>query len=124
LKYKAAKFSDKTFGREVPPTAAIHHLKEEVEELLECLENKTNPADEFADCFLLLIDAYRKYYGDEVNMNTLIDVSSKKLDVNETRKWGKPDKNGVVKHIKEPEINTIPKLKTMKSSLMKKNKKY
>jgi hypothetical protein len=99
LKYKAADFSDRTFGKTNPVTAPIHHLKEEVDELLECLENNTDPSDEFADCFLMLIDTFRKYYGNDVDMNDLIDMASKKLDVCETREWGEPDKNGVYKHL-------------------------
>ena len=101
LKDKAADFSDRTFGSKNPTTAPIHHLVEEVEELLECLENGTDPLDEFADCFLMLVDAFRKYYGNDVDMQKLIDACSDKLDVCETREWGKPDEKGVFKHIKK-----------------------
>ena len=47
----------------------------------------------------MLIDTFRKYYGNDVDMNDLIDMASKKLDVCETREWGDPDKNGVYKHL-------------------------
>lgn len=103
LKYKAADFSDRKFGADNPPTAAIHHLDEEQQELLECFEKGEDPLDEFADCFLMLIDAFRKYYGDDVDMQKLIDACSDKLDVCETRVWGKPDDRGVYKHIKKCE---------------------
>jgi NTP pyrophosphatase (non-canonical NTP hydrolase) len=101
LKYKAAKISDEKFGRENPVSAPILKLVEEIGEVLECLEKGTDPQIEFADCFLLLVDAYRKYYGDNVDMQALIDISSKKLDVVARRKWGKPNEHGVYKHIKE-----------------------
>lgn len=60
LRDKAADFSDRKFGVDNPPTAAIHHLEEEQKELLECFEKGEDPLDEFADCFLMLIDADRK----------------------------------------------------------------
>jgi hypothetical protein len=101
LKYKAADFSDRTFGRDNPMTGALNHIYEEVDEVLLCLDEGTDPLDEFADIFLMLIDAFRKYYGDDVDMQKLINASSEKLDINETRKWGDPDKNGVIKHIKK-----------------------
>jgi hypothetical protein len=101
LKYKAASFSDRTFGVHNPITGPLHHLHEEIDEILHCIVNNEDPLDEFADCFLMLTDAFRKHYGNDVDMQKLIDASSDKLDVCETRKWGKPDKHGVFKHIKE-----------------------
>ena len=101
LKYKTAKVSDETFGTKRTVSAPILKLVEEIGELLECFKNGTDPQVEFADCFLLLVDAYRKYYGDNVDMQTLIDVSSDKLDVIARRKWGKPNEHGVYKHIEE-----------------------
>jgi hypothetical protein len=103
LKYKAAKISDETFGAKNPVSAPILKLVEEIGELLECFKNGTDPQVEFADCFLLLVDSYRKYYGDNVDMQTLIDVSSEKLDVIARRKWGKPNEHGVYKHISDEE---------------------
>ena len=102
LRDKAASFSDRTFKASNPVTAPIHHLKEEVEELLECFEKDLDPETEFADCFLLLIDAFRKHYGNDVDMQKLINISSNKLDICEERTWSEPDENGVFKHIKKP----------------------
>jgi len=101
LKDKAGYISDRIFGAKNPTTAPVRKLKEEVEELLECLDNGQDPEVEFADCFLLLIDAYRKYYGNDVDMTKLIQASDAKLDVVKERTWGKPDEHGVYKHIKE-----------------------
>jgi len=108
LKYKAAEFSDKTFGRDNPPTASIRKLRGEVDELLECFEKGDDPSEEFADCFLLLIDAYRKHFGDDIDLQKLIDDSSDKLDVVSTRSWGEPDEHGVFQHIKEEEDDGDP----------------
>ena len=101
LKYKAANFSDKTFGKNNPITGPLTHIHEEIDEILLCLSQDEDPLDEFADVLLMLVDAFRKHYGDSVDMQILIDAASKKLDINETRKWGEPDENGVIKHIKE-----------------------
>lgn len=108
IKDKAARISDQMFGRGNPATAPILKLMEEVGEVLDCINKGEDPKVEFADCFLLLIDAYRKYYGDDVDMQTLIDVSSDKLDIVAKRKWGKPNEHGVFKHIPESEnINDL-----------------
>lgn len=103
LKDKAAKISDEKFGRENPVTVPVLKMVEEIGELLDALNNQLDPDIEFADCFLLLIDAYRKYYGDDVDMQTLINTSSEKLDIVAKREWGKPNEDGVYKHIEEPQ---------------------
>lgn len=127
LKYKAAEFSDRTFGVNNPISGPLHHVHEELDEIINCLNTGTDPLDEFADCFLMLVDAFRKYYGNDVDMQKLIDASSDKLDINEKRTWGKPDKNGVIKHIKDPDqtlLDNRDKPKTMKSTLTHRRKKY
>jgi len=105
LKYKAAKVSDAKFGVMSPPSVPLIKLKEEIDEVLECFDKLTDPEEEFADCLLLLIDAYRKYYGNSIPMKRLLKIASKKLDVVMEREWGKPNEYGVYKHIKEPEID-------------------
>jgi hypothetical protein len=101
IKDKAARISDQMFGRGNPVTAPLLKMKEEIDEVIECIDKGEDPQVEFADCFLLLLDAYRKYYGDDVDMQTLIDVSSEKLDIVAKRKWGKPNEHGIYKHIPE-----------------------
>lgn len=103
IKDKAARISDQMFGKGNPATAPMLKLVEEVAEVLDCINKGEDPRVEFADCFLLLLDAYRKYYGDDVDMQTLIDVSSEKLDIVAKRKWGKPNEHGVYKHIPDEE---------------------
>ena len=85
-------WSDKTFGiRE--PKAPLHHLKKEVQEVID------QPYDiqEYADCFLLLMDSAR-IAG--FNMDDLYFASFEKFMINQNRQWGKPDENGVVEHIR------------------------
>jgi len=87
-------WSDKQFGTDRPVTAQIHHLKKEINELL------LAPFDdyEYADCLLLLLDAYRKRGG---NVKQLIYFSRKKFNIAKQRKYNKPDINGVVEHLRE-----------------------
>ena len=102
-----AEFSDKTFGADRSYIPVLYHLKKEVKELIESATQfdlaKHNDAEiatclEFADVFLLLIDAARKFDLDAFH---LITWSRMKLEINKTRKWGQPDENGVVEHIRE-----------------------
>ena len=57
-----------------------------------------NVNDEFADCFILLLDSLSHYGLTEYAIKVLI---KKKLEINKKRKWGNLDKNGVIEHIKE-----------------------
>lgn len=68
----------------------IAHLKKEVVELSE----NNNPV-EVADCLLLLL--YHAHKGGY----DLFQEAQKKFEIVKTRKWGKPDKDGVVEHIRE-----------------------
>jgi len=103
LKNKAANFSDSQFGKDRLPVEPLKHLKEEVDELMEALTNGGDPETEYADCFLLLIDSFRKYYPG-LDMQHLIDVCSRKLDINASRQW-KLDDDGVYRHIKEKSVH-------------------
>ena len=87
------KWSDETFGVSWPE-AALEHLKKEIEELL---ETPYSPF-EYADCMILLLDAARKI---GLRAETLLLLCKIKLEINKRRKWGPPDKNGVVEHISE-----------------------
>lgn len=110
-----ASWSDATFGEGQRNPAILHHLKKEVQECIEAVENFQNRSsiespycesgrrcleafDEYADCFMLLLDsAY--HFG--LSAGALILFTRDKLEVNKKRKWGKPDCNGVIEHIKE-----------------------
>lgn len=113
---KVSKWSDSTFGKLQRTDGIINHLKKEVVELSEAVAEyeKVRGDDsvgigefgrkfedsnmEFADCFMLLIDAAH-HHG--LTARQLIHLTNKKLKINKKRNWGKPDENGVVEHIKE-----------------------
>lgn len=93
---KHAEISRKLFGadHERGPEAPAAHLVKEAHEL------QDHPHDimEMADVFNLLMDTCRRagYTPDQ-----LLDAVDRKLDILPTRKWGKPDANGVIEHIRE-----------------------
>lgn len=100
-------WADDTFGVQRKVVSVLNHLKQEVPELIAELELKgeernedsQSVEDEFADCFILICNAAAKY---GLSANQLLAVSERKMEVNKARKWGKPDANGVVNHVKEP----------------------
>jgi NTP pyrophosphatase (non-canonical NTP hydrolase) len=108
--YKITKWQDKTFGK-ATPLSKIAHLKEEVKELEDELvfyyENKdhltypeaskTLREGEFADCFILLFGAAA---SDGMTYDDIVRCIEEKMQINYKRKWGNPNKEGVVNHIK------------------------
>ena len=100
-----SKWSDETFGEMQRNPAILHHLEKEVKELINAVnidndkstyENRRAVREEFADCFLLILDSAKKR---GINAETLIECSFEKLEICQKSKWGKPDKNRVVEHI-------------------------
>ena len=111
-----SEWSDATFGDGQRNPAIVYHLKKEVDELIDALHksnalgadnsvgvgefkrqlNKTEM--EFADCFMLLLDSAHHF---NLTAEQLINLTREKLGVNKARKWGKPDVNGVVEHIRD-----------------------
>ena len=100
-----AEWSDATFKGQ-RNTAIAYYLKKEINELIKAIEkynernNEQNSEKvyyEFADCFMLLLDS-AKHFG--VTANGLRFITRQKLEINKKRKWGKPDKNGVIEHLK------------------------
>lgn len=107
-----SKWSDKTFNsgnfdrsHSVPIS---YHLQKETKELTEALEQYykmqvisnvdfANVKEELADCMTLLLDC-ATHFG--CNADELLTACENKLEINKKRKWGQPDKNGVVEHEK------------------------
>ena len=76
----------------------IKHLEEEIEELLiELAFQGSGKNHEFADCFMLLFGAAAT---EGLSFKEIFKAIDEKMTINLNRKWGKPDENGVVKHIK------------------------
>lgn len=95
-------WSNKTFGEFGGPIPKLYHLMKEVPEAIEACKRNAYSVEslfEFADCFMLLLDAVT-HSG--INAALLLEATNRKLEINKDRKWGKPDENGVVEHIGEP----------------------
>lgn len=91
------KWQKETFGQ-ATPLSKISHLAQELQELVEDLKNN-GPGKrlEFADCFFLLFGAAA---ADGMTFQDIVAAIQEKFEINKSRKWGKPDENGVVNHIK------------------------
>lgn len=87
-----------TFPNSTPETIAAH-LKKEAKELKEAIDLRNGDeiwpvTEELADVFLLLLHLSHRYGLD------LIEEGQKKFAVCKTRRWGDPDAEGVVEHIR------------------------
>ncbi|MGI9501537.1 MAG: dATP/dGTP pyrophosphohydrolase domain-containing protein [Geminicoccaceae bacterium] len=71
------------------PESVTEHLRREA---IELAENPTDPS-EMADVFLLLV------WLADLTGTDLCGAIEDKIDINEHRKWGKPDSQGVVEHL-------------------------
>ena len=88
LQYEIGKWGEQTFGAG-RPGPILAHFKKEVKELLE-----NGEPSEAADCLILLFQhAYSTGYD-------LMDEVRKKMEINRKRRWGKPDSEGVIEHIR------------------------
>lgn len=88
LQYDIGEWSDKTFPNSTTQTI-IAHLKREVAEL-----EASGAGSELADCFLLLL-----HYAHKRKLHSYQEILDKH-EVNKKRKWGKPDAEGVVEHLR------------------------
>lgn len=90
-----AEWSQKTFGLDGVrgPAGSLNHLAKEVKEALD------RPGDlaEYADMLLLTFDATRRA---GFTFDQLVAASRSKLEVNKLRKWGKPNDDGSVEHVR------------------------
>ena len=96
----------KTFGN-ATAMSKLYHLEQEVSELKSSvlkfntsgsIATQSEMELEFADCFLLLFGAANCAGLSYWDICCCIE---EKMKINEKRKWGVPDENGVVNHIKE-----------------------
>jgi len=93
LQNEIAEWSDATFGEGRQATRPLRHLAKEVQEAIAHPEDH----EEYADCLILLLDAYRMTGG---GADQLLETAFEKLEINKKREWGTPDENGVVEHIR------------------------
>ena len=94
LQNELGQWSTQTFGHRTNPSGPINHLKKEVEELAQ----KPLDPTEYADCLLLLLDAWRIAGG---SADQLVVNAFDKLAVNKQRDWGAVDGDGVVEHVRQ-----------------------
>lgn len=114
LKDEIRNFSENQFGYRSDPRGPLNHLKEEVVELIDAISAvpianpdgqvdieqyeiiRKNEEEEWADCLLLLLDAFRIRYGNDTSYNKLLHFALNKLEVIKNRDWDEePDENGV-----------------------------
>lgn len=100
-------WADETFGQNRSASSVAHHLVQESNELSEALElfkeyptdkNKIKVHKEFADAFILILNAASKH---GLTLENLLTFAQHKMDQNRERIWGEPDEKGVVNHVKE-----------------------
>lgn len=75
VKALVSKFSDDHFGKDRPFTSPLLFLQMEVKAL-----KKSGEMEDFVDCLILLIDAFRKRFPD-VPAQKLIDFCKEKIEV-------------------------------------------
>lgn len=112
------KWSDGAFGMHRHGIPIIHHLRAETDEVIEALESyhkgiyantdetaikrlresKDRILMEFADCFMLLIDAAAH---EQITINMLAEAAARKLEINKARKWGEANELGYFEHIRD-----------------------
>jgi len=102
LKEEITEFSEKQFGPRTDCRGPLNHLKEEIMELISAIEEGNrdhwSEQEEWADCLLLLLDAFRIRYGNDTSYNKLLHFALIKLDEIKQREWESvPDENGVFK---------------------------
>jgi predicted house-cleaning noncanonical NTP pyrophosphatase (MazG superfamily) len=81
------------FGNPTNPIPSLNHLREELEELIADHQS----AEEWADCFIILIHAAKKA---GLDMTQIYSFITDKHFINKSRQWSEPDENGVCHHIK------------------------
>lgn len=96
------RFSDAKFGSDVHYTVPLRHLKMEADEAIE-----SGSVEEFADCLILILDAFRRRYPAGTT-NLLLSAAFQKIEKNWHRKWVKDEATGTFQHIEEYEIPYVP----------------
>ena len=95
LQKEVSQWQNKTFGTNRGHGLGLfNHLVREVQELGDTPIDSKNFEGEFADCVILLIGLADAYSVD------LEKAVKEKMKENRKRKWNKPDKDGVIQHIK------------------------
>ncbi len=88
-------WSQATFGtdHERGPLGALRHLEKEARETQEAPDD----SEEYADCFLLILDAARRA---GISPRLLIEAAERKMTINRARTWPKPVDDNPVEHVR------------------------
>lgn len=105
-KWSDMTFDNGNFSRNRALPISYHLQKESVEltksistcQKIDCFDTRISVHEELADVFMLLLDT-ATHFG--INADELMTITHNKLEVNKKRKWGHPDENGVVEHVRD-----------------------
>ena len=87
-------WADSAFGKDRKPESILHHLKKEIDELIQ----EPMSLEEYADIGILWLNAADKA---GYKIDDLYFAMVGKMWVNKTRKWGRADENGVIEHLRK-----------------------
>ena len=101
-----ADWAERTFPEATLETV-LKHLRREEDELAEAVGEQVGP--ELADCWMILAHLHRladraAAYLVERALDEGLDLAEEvkgKMAVNRARRWGEPDADGVVEHVRE-----------------------
>lgn len=90
-----SEWSQATFGtdQERGPMGALRHLEKEAREA----QAAPHDIEEYADCFLLILDAARRA---GISPQHLIEAAQAKMAINRQRTWPRPIDDQPVEHVR------------------------
>lgn len=90
-----SEWSQATFGTDAErgPLGALRHLEKEAVET----QAAPNDIEEYADCFLLILDAARRA---GISPLQLIEAAQRKMVINRQRTWPRPVDDQPVEHVR------------------------
>lgn len=90
-----AEWSQATFGsdQERGPLGALRHLEKEARET----QAAPDDVEEYADCFLLILDAARRA---GISPSQLVAAGRRKMEINRQRTWPRPVDDQPVEHVR------------------------
>jgi hypothetical protein len=88
-------WSQATFGtdQERGPLGALRHLEKEARET----QAAPDDVEEYADCFLLILDAARRA---GISPRQLVEAAQRKMVINRQRTWPRPVDDQPVEHVR------------------------
>jgi len=90
-----AEWSQATFGSDTSrgPLGALRHLEMEAREA----QQAPDDPEEYADCFLLILDAARRA---GISADALVAAARQKMIINRQRQWPRPVDDTPVEHLR------------------------